>query len=216
LKVISIIICCTAFLLVLSFDAAAQEKEPAQGVESPLSGSDVLPPANNNPAPVPETKPTRAERAEAFRQKLLADKTSVLKLHKAGVQVSYLVGLKWKVFPNECKEIILISSSHQRLIKFVDGLPKFVYVCSTRAPWHGRERFGFYKILSHEKKHWSTKVHVWMPWAMQFDDNVFVHETKKLNKLGQPDSLGCIRLNGPNAKELWYDTKLGTPAAYLK
>jgi len=154
-------------------------------------------------------------RQEVFRQKLLNDSPSIEKLHKMGIQVSYLCGLKWQVYPNEVKEIILISSSHQRVIKFVDGLPKFVYICSTRARGCGKERFGYFAVKSKERRHFSRKYRVAMPFALQIDGAIFIHETRIIRQLGRRASHGCIRLNRANAKELYESTKVGTPVVYL-
>lgn len=162
-------------------------------------------------------KLTREERVQAFRQKILESPGSLEKLHAKGIELSYLASLKWKVYPSECKEIILISSSHQRLIKFVDGLPKYIFTCSTRAKNCGKEGFGFYTIQSRETLHRSRKYPpAVMYYAMMIDHHVFIHGSVMTRQLGTRASKGCIRLLIRNSRILMKDTKVGTPVAYLK
>ena len=161
------------------------------------------------------TTPDRAERIAAFRSRILNDNTALEKLHKLKIDLAYLASLKWKIYPNECKEIILISSSHQRLVKFVDGLPKDIYICSTKAKRFGCEHFGFFSVMSHEINHFSKLYHVNMPYALHFDGDIFIHATKKVRQLGRRASHGCIRLAKNNARKLYYSSKNGAPIAYL-
>lgn len=163
-----------------------------------------------------EVAPDVTIRREIFRAKLLSSPQAVAKLHRYGIHVSYLVNLKWKKYPIEINRVTLISSDHQRVIHFVGGLPKFIYICSTRAKNCGKERFGWYMFDYKVRRHWSKLYHVWMPHALHFDGDVFVHATKKIRQLGRRASHGCIRLHPRDAKEFYNSNPVGTSVFYTK
>lgn len=73
---------------------------------------------------------------------------------------------------------------------------------------------GLYKVNTKTKNHFSSIGHVWMPWAMQFQGNFFIHgETYYDN--GTPTSSqysgGCIRLKTSDAEEVYKLVSIGTP-----
>ncbi len=73
---------------------------------------------------------------------------------------------------------------------------------------------GLYKINTKTKNHFSSIGHVWMPWAMQFQGNFFIHgETYYDN--GTPTSSqysgGCIRLKTEYAEKVYDLVSIGTP-----
>jgi hypothetical protein len=163
-----------------------------------------------------EVAPDIISRREVFRAKLLASKEVVKQLHQHKIQVTYLANLKWQKYPTEINRVTLISSDHQQVIHFVDGLPKFIYICSTRAKNCGKERFGWYVFDYRERSHWSKKYHVWMPYAIHFDGAVFLHATQKIRQLGHRASHGCIRLHPRDAKEFYNSNPVGTPVFYTQ
>lgn len=73
---------------------------------------------------------------------------------------------------------------------------------------------GIYKIELKREKHLSSICKVWMPYAMVFQGNFFIHgETYYPG--GKPTTLaftgGCLRLKTEDAKELYQLVKIGTP-----
>lgn len=78
---------------------------------------------------------------------------------------------------------------------------------------------GRYKIRSKEQRHWSTKFHVWMPYAMQVVGGIFIHELPftrdgqriGVRSLGSAVSHGCIRVGIGDAEALYNWTTVGTP-----
>lgn len=73
---------------------------------------------------------------------------------------------------------------------------------------------GLYKINTKSENHFSSIGHVWMPWAMQFQGNFFIHgETYYAD--GTPTSSqysgGCIRLKTEDAEKIYSLVEKGTP-----
>lgn len=73
---------------------------------------------------------------------------------------------------------------------------------------------GLYKINTKTKSHFSSIGKVWMPWAMQFQGNFFIHGETYYDD-GTPTSSqfsgGCIRLKTSDAEEVYKLINLGTP-----
>ena len=73
---------------------------------------------------------------------------------------------------------------------------------------------GLYKINTKSKNHFSSIGHVWMPWAMQFQGNFFIHGETYYDD-GTPTSSqysgGCIRLKTEDAENVYELIALGTP-----
>lgn len=73
---------------------------------------------------------------------------------------------------------------------------------------------GLYKIELKEKARFSGMGHVWMPWAMEFQGNFFIH-----GRTYYPDGTltsktytgGCIRLDTDDAKRVYDAVDIGTP-----
>jgi hypothetical protein len=73
---------------------------------------------------------------------------------------------------------------------------------------------GLYKINTKTKNHFSSIGHVWMPWAMQFQGNFFIHGETYYDD-GTPTasqySGGCIRLKTEYAEKVYDLVSIGTP-----
>lgn len=73
---------------------------------------------------------------------------------------------------------------------------------------------GLYKINSKTENHFSSIGHVWMPWAMQFQGNFFIHGETYYED-GTPTSSqysgGCIRLKTEDAEKIYDLISVGTP-----
>lgn len=73
---------------------------------------------------------------------------------------------------------------------------------------------GLYKINTKTDNHFSSIGRVWMPWAMQFQGNFFIHGETYYND-GTPTSSqysgGCIRLKTEDAEKIYELVSIGTP-----
>ncbi len=78
---------------------------------------------------------------------------------------------------------------------------------------------GLYKIISKDKARFSGMGHVWMPWAMNFQGNFFIH-----GRTYYPDGSltsaqftgGCIRLGTDDAQRVYEAVAIGTPVLVFK
>ncbi|MBU2025504.1 MAG: Ig-like domain-containing protein [Patescibacteria group bacterium] len=78
---------------------------------------------------------------------------------------------------------------------------------------------GQYRVLSKERRHWSHKYKLWMPFSMQFTGaGHFIHELPEwpngykegANHLGIPVSHGCVRLGVGPAETVFNFSEIGT------
>jgi lipoprotein-anchoring transpeptidase ErfK/SrfK len=115
--------------------------------------------------------------------------------------------------------LIEISVASQRLIAWRDGVAVMRLVISTGRPGYDTPT-GRYKVIFKNPNAWSSKWGVWMPWAMNWHGNYFIHqlphypdssENIGASTLGKPASHGCVRVNVGDAKALYRWTKVGTP-----
>ncbi|MCA1833425.1 MAG: L,D-transpeptidase [Actinomycetota bacterium] len=120
---------------------------------------------------------------------------------------------------NPAGAVIEISIEHQRLTAWRDGRPVMRLVISTGRPGYETPT-GHYKVIFKNRNAWSTKWGVWMPWAMNWHGNYFIHQLPHYpsspvnigaSTLGKPASHGCVRVNVGDAESLFHWTKVGTP-----
>jgi lipoprotein-anchoring transpeptidase ErfK/SrfK len=116
-------------------------------------------------------------------------------------------------------DLIEVSIHSQRLTAWRDGHVVFRFVISTGRPGYETPA-GHYKVISKTPNAWSRKWSVWMPWAMNWYGNYFIHqlphypgskENIGASQLGTPASHGCVRVNVGDAERLFHWTGVGTP-----
>ena len=120
---------------------------------------------------------------------------------------------------NSTGRLIEISIDKQRLTAWRDGKVIYRFVIST-----GREGFetptGHYRVIVKIANAWSRKWSVWMPWAMNWHGNYFIHQLPHkdgssehigASNLGKPASHGCVRVNVGDAEKLFKWASVGTP-----
>jgi len=77
---------------------------------------------------------------------------------------------------------------------------------------------GDFRVLEKTPLTWSEKYQQYLPYALQFYNSYFIHEVpydknglrNGLDKLGQPVSHGCVRLNIGDAKEVYNWAEINT------
>jgi len=116
-------------------------------------------------------------------------------------------------------DLIEVSIKRQRLFAWRDGITVYRFIISTGRPGYDTPT-GHYLIIAKYPTAWSEKWHVWMPWAMNWYGNYFIHQLPHFpgstvnigaSKLGTPDSHGCIRVNVGDARTLFVWAAVGTP-----
>ncbi len=81
-------------------------------------------------------------------------------------------------------------------------------------PWRHPTRKGLYNIKNKERNHLSSLYNVWMPYAMQYSGNYFIHGWPYYpggRRVQSNYSGGCIRVSQENAKFMLNWTTTGTP-----
>lgn len=115
-------------------------------------------------------------------------------------------------------KLIEISIAKQTLTAWENGRQVMTFKISTGRPGFPTPK-GEFRVRAKGVKWWSRKWKVWMPYAMNFYSNYNLHSLPYArpdrligaNKLGRPDSHGCIRIGPANAKALYRWTPVGTP-----
>ena len=107
----------------------------------------------------------------------------------------------------------------QKLTAWRDGRIVFQTLISTGRPGYETPR-GHFKILHKTANAWSKKWGVWMPWALNFYGNYFLHQLPHYpnsttnigeSSLGHPASHGCVRVGIPAAERLFRWARVSTP-----
>jgi lipoprotein-anchoring transpeptidase ErfK/SrfK len=116
-------------------------------------------------------------------------------------------------------DVIEVSISQQRLTAWRDGRVVMRLVISTGRPGYDTPT-GHYRVIAKYPKTWSAPWKVWMPWAMNWYGNYFIHQLPHFpgssenigaSELGRPASHGCVRVNVGDAQRLYEWTAVGTP-----
>jgi lipoprotein-anchoring transpeptidase ErfK/SrfK len=120
---------------------------------------------------------------------------------------------------NRTGDVIEVSIAKQRLTAWRDGKVVYRFVISTGRPGYDTPT-GHYKVIVKIKNAWSRKWSVWMPWAMNWHGNYFIHQLPHkdgssvnigASNLGEPASHGCVRVNVRDAEKLFVWASVGTP-----
>ncbi|MBB5751129.1 L,D-transpeptidase [Prosthecomicrobium pneumaticum] len=97
-----------------------------------------------------------------------------------------------------------IDISDQRMIVYVDGIPRHDWAVSTARPGY-RTPVGIYRPLRLHKMWYSRKYEMSpMPYSVFFHGGYAIHGTNYVKRLGAPASHGCVRLAPENAR-LFFD-----------
>lgn len=76
----------------------------------------------------------------------------------------------------------------------------------------GKARFrtpaGSFRVFRRERKSWSYKYEVWLPWAAYFNGGIALHGWAHVPP--RPASRGCVRVPRPFAREVYRFARLGT------
>ena len=116
-------------------------------------------------------------------------------------------------------DLVEISIANQRLTAWRDGRIVYRFMISTGRPGY-QTPTGHYSVIAKNPNAWSAKWSVWMPWAMNWYGNYFIHqlphnpgssENIGASRLGHSDSHGCVRVNVGDAEKLFHWTAVGTP-----
>jgi len=116
-------------------------------------------------------------------------------------------------------DLIEVSIAKQRLTAWHEGHVVHRFKISTGRPGYDTPT-GHYKVIVKISNAWSRKWSVWMPWAMNWHGNYFIHQLPHkdgssvnigASRLGHPDSHGCVRVGVGNAETLFHWASVGTP-----
>jgi lipoprotein-anchoring transpeptidase ErfK/SrfK len=116
-------------------------------------------------------------------------------------------------------KVIEISIARQRLTAWENRRVVMEVPISTGRPGYATPR-GTYSVKLKARRWFSRDWGVWMPWAMLWHGNYFIHQLTHYpgstqligaNELGRPASHGCVRVGVPAAERLWRWTQTGTP-----
>ncbi|MFH1392082.1 MAG: CapA family protein [bacterium] len=110
-----------------------------------------------------------------------------------------------------------IDISEQKLSLYENSNLLKSFVISSGAPKTPTPK-GDFSISEKIVLHWSEKYQQYLPYALRFDNFYLIHEVPYskeglrdgLDKLGQPASHGCIRLNINDAQEVYNWAEIGT------
>ena len=90
---------------------------------------------------------------------------------------------------------------------------------STGRPGYATPR-GHFAVLGKYRNAWSAQWGVWMPWALWFYGDYFIHQLPHYpgssiniggSTLGTPASHGCVRVGIPAAERLYRWARVGMP-----
>jgi lipoprotein-anchoring transpeptidase ErfK/SrfK len=116
-------------------------------------------------------------------------------------------------------DVIDISIRNQRVTAWHDGKVVMQFLISTGRPGYATPR-GHYRVIFKSKRVFSYDWGVWMPYAMNWYGNYFIHQLPHYpgsttyigaSQLGSPASHGCVRVNLGDAERLFNWAKTGTP-----
>jgi len=114
-------------------------------------------------------------------------------------------------------KFIDINLETMRMTLFEDGKAIKTYPVAAKGnPRSAPTREGNFTILTKEEKHLASREHLWMPWSMQFSGDYFIHGWPYWpngERLKSKYSAGCIRLQVPDAKEVYEWADRGTALA---
>jgi lipoprotein-anchoring transpeptidase ErfK/SrfK len=120
---------------------------------------------------------------------------------------------------NPTGRLIEVSITDQRFTAWEDGVAVMSGLVSTGMPGYDTP-LGRYHVIYKDPKAGSAKWGVWMPWALNFHGNYFIHQLTHYpdstvnigaSRLGTPASHGCVRVGIPNAEHLYRWARVGTP-----
>lgn len=98
-------------------------------------------------------------------------------------------------------EVIAVIDKHEQQVHiFRDDAEIYTWLVSTgrKGGWTPSGTFG---VQSMDATHRSKKYHnAPMPWSVFFDGNRATHGTTYVDRLGTPQSHGCVRLDPDNAR----------------
>lgn len=87
----------------------------------------------------------------------------------------------------------------QTMEVYIDGVHTYTWTISTGVEYNWTKA-GTFKPYSLSRFHTSNKYGgAWMHFAVFYSGNYAIHGTKKISRLGQRDSKGCIRLHPEHA-----------------
>lgn len=156
---------------------------------------------------LPVQKPTGqpAFSYKQYRALLLSYPELIKNLHKYHLTISDIWKVNGQMQLGEYKYQLWASRSHQRIVYFENGLPKYIFKCCT-----GKfgDRYGLYwvdyKQVLHRSKGIEGCEDVPMPFALHFDNARFVHSSLLVSLMGiKGDSHGCVRQYCQNAIMLY-------------
>ncbi len=116
-------------------------------------------------------------------------------------------------FQKEPPKTIVINLRNMVLDTFENGSFRKRYpVLAAGNPKISPTPTGSFQVLAKHKNAFSSLSQVWMPWSMRFYKNYFIHEVpyyKSGAKVKSRYSLGCLRLDGDDAQEIYQWANLG-------
>lgn len=212
---------------------------PSPSITQPIPEPETTPEPEVVPEPVKEEPPvtksssmveeivnpatlTKEQSDAIIREKILANPAALNLLHRAGFQIADILDLKWQLSPLKVGKLIRVDRARQRVFVFQDGLPIYIFKCSTCAngiviPVGAKgpeihEHIGIFSVLDKEKCHISKEYHgIKMPYALRYVQGHFIHETTIVRRLGHRASHGCVRLNRHDAITLFRFAHVGIP-----
>jgi len=114
-------------------------------------------------------------------------------------------------------KFIDINLEKMRMTLFEDGKAVKSYPLAAKGnPKVAPTREGVFTVLSKEPRHFALREHLWMPWSMQFSGDYFIHGWPYWPDgvpLKSTYSAGCVRLQTPDAREVFNWADKGTAVA---
>ena len=97
----------------------------------------------------------------------------------------------------------IVDKTDQNMVVFIDGVPTYEWAVSTGAKYNWTPT-GTFGVQSMNADHYSSKYNnAPMPHSIFFNGNIAAHGTDKVDRLGQMDSKGCVRMHRDNARTLF-------------
>jgi len=128
-----------------------------------------------------------------------------------------------QVSPNSSGKLIDVDLSEQKLRLYQDGELIVEYSASTGKSLMPTPT-GNFQILSKEENHWSSKYGLYMPYALNFYGDYYIHELpywpggyrEGEEHLGTPVSHGCVRVGIGAAETVYNFAEIGTEVVIHK
>lgn len=120
---------------------------------------------------------------------------------------------------NPLRRSIEVSIADQRLTAWENGKIVYRFKVSTARPGR-RTPTGHFNIKLKARRYWSRQFQVWMPDALWFHGDYFIHSLPYrsdpnrrtgADMLGIPVSAGCVRLGVVESKLIYDWASVGTP-----